>query len=114
MIFPLSKHPLNECAPLVKSLFGSPEVSHVKASFYRISAAYARARADFGAFYRDGMLYLACINDITLIEPGERMELAHDLVIAVLLGKDSFNLGELAMHPILDTLATSPSILLVD
>ena len=105
---PSVKASLNECTPLVKSLFGSTEVSQVKASFYRISAAYARAKSDFGAFYRDGMLYLACINDITRIEVGERLELAHDLVVAVLLGKESFNLGELSMHPILVTLTQVP------
>lgn len=105
---PSVKASLNECTPLVKSLFGSTEVSQVKASFYRIAAAYARAKSDFGAFYRDGMLYLACINDVTRIEVGERLELAHDLVVAVLLGKESFNLGELSMHPILVTLAQVP------
>lgn len=75
----------------------------IHASYYRVSADYHKAKAEYTSYYRNALLYLACVKteDLPQIEAQER---AYDLSIAALLGETIYNFGELLLHPILDSL----------
>ncbi|KAL2024761.1 hypothetical protein VTK56DRAFT_5582 [Thermocarpiscus australiensis] len=75
----------------------------VHAAFYGANANYYQAKADFGSYYRNALLYLACI-DIKSLSPSERRNRAYDLAIAALVSTSIYNFGELLLHPILDAL----------
>ncbi|POY72842.1 hypothetical protein BMF94_4097 [Rhodotorula taiwanensis] len=76
----------------------------VHASFYRVSGDYYKAKAEFADYYRNSLRYLACVDIEKDLTEAERVERAHDLGIAALLGLSIYNFGELLMHPILDAL----------
>ncbi|KAK4108208.1 PCI-domain-containing protein [Canariomyces notabilis] len=76
----------------------------VHAAFYGANADYYQAKADFGSYYRNALLYLACI-DIKQLSPAERRNRAYDLAVAALVSTSIYNFGELLLHPILDALA---------
>ncbi|CAG8972891.1 hypothetical protein HYALB_00001311 [Hymenoscyphus albidus] len=76
----------------------------VHASFYRVNAEYYQSKSDFAAYYRNALLYLACI-ELQGLTPQERRNRAYDLSIAALISDTIYNFGELLLHPILDTLA---------
>lgn len=76
----------------------------VHAAFYGANADYYQAKADFGSYYRNALLYLACI-DIKSLSPNERRSRAYDLSIAALVSTSIYNFGELLLHPILDALS---------
>ncbi|CDH48641.1 proteasome regulatory particle subunit [Lichtheimia corymbifera JMRC:FSU:9682] len=78
----------------------------IYASFYRVSADYYKAKAEYAQYYKSALLFLACIN-IDEISPEERVSRAYDLAIAALLGDMIYNFGELLMHPILDSLSNT-------
>jgi 26S proteasome regulatory subunit N9 len=78
----------------------------VHAAFYGANADYYQAKADFGSYYRNALLYLACI-DIKSLSPAERRNRAYDLSLAALVGSSIHNFGELLLHPILDALSES-------
>lgn len=78
----------------------------VHAAFYRANADYYQAKMDFGSYYRNALLFLACI-DIQSLSPAERRSRAYDLSIAALVSTSIYNFGELLLHPILDALAES-------
>ncbi len=61
-------------------------------------------KADYVAFYRSSLLFLACIDVDKDLSPSERLTRAHDLSIAALLGETIYNFGELLQHPILAAL----------
>jgi len=75
----------------------------VHAAFYRVNAEYYQSNLEFASYYRNALLYLACIdlNDLTTIERKSR---AYDLSIAALVSDSIYNFGELLLHPILDSL----------
>ncbi|CAN6640847.1 26S proteasome regulatory subunit Rpn9p [Trichomonascus vanleenenianus] len=75
----------------------------INAAFYAVNSEYYKSKADFTTYYRNALLYLACIKveDLTLLQQQER---AYDLAIAALLGDKIYNFGELLLHPILDSL----------
>lgn len=76
----------------------------INASYYDVSAELNKTKADFTAYYRNALLYLACINlnkDLTVLAQQQR---AYDLSIAAILGDKIYNFGELLLHPILDSL----------
>lgn len=75
----------------------------VHASFYRVNADYYQAKLDFASYYKNALLYLACINleDLT---PTERRVRAYDLSLAALVSHTIYNFGELLLHPILQSL----------
>lgn len=75
----------------------------VHAAFYRANADYYQAKMDFGAYYKNALLYLACI-DLQSLSPAERRSRAYDLSIAALVSTSIYNFGELLLHPILDAL----------
>ncbi|KAI9684052.1 MAG: 26S proteasome regulatory subunit [Bathelium mastoideum] len=79
----------------------------VHASFYEVSADYYHARHEFAAYYKNALLYLACIELGELTEQ-ERAARAHDLAIAALVSDAIYNFGELLLHPILDALRPTP------
>lgn len=78
----------------------------VSAAFYSAQADYYQAQADFASYYRNALLYLACI-DVSALTPEERRSRAYDLAIAALASTSIYNFGELLLHPILDALTLS-------
>ena len=76
----------------------------VHAAFYRANADYYQAKTDFGAYYKNALLYLACI-DIKSLNPTERRNRAWSLSLAALVSPTIYNFGELLLHPILDVLS---------
>ena len=66
-------------------------------------ADYYKANADFASYYRNALLYLACI-DLSNISAAERKARAYDLGIAALVSDSIYNFGELLLHPILGAL----------
>jgi 26S proteasome regulatory subunit N9 len=68
---------------------------------------------DFAAYYKNALLYLACISldDLTT---EERQSRAYDLSISALVSDSIYNFGELLMHPILDSLNNTPNSWLRD
>ncbi|KAK1830538.1 hypothetical protein QBC39DRAFT_383222 [Podospora conica] len=79
----------------------------VHAAFYGAQAEYYQAKADYGAYYRNALLYLACI-DITSLSPAEQRSRAYDLAVAALVSANIYNFGELLLHPILRALTDRP------
>jgi 26S proteasome regulatory subunit N9 len=79
----------------------------IHASFYRVSADYNKAKAEYNQFYKNALLFLACVR-LEDLSTAERAERAFDLAIAALLGDSIYNFGELLMHPILDALKGTP------
>ncbi|KAI0895065.1 hypothetical protein F4806DRAFT_469806 [Annulohypoxylon nitens] len=75
----------------------------VHAAFYQVNADYYQAKADFASYYRNALLYLACI-DLSSLSPDERQARAYDLGIAALVSDSIYNFGELLQHPILAAL----------
>lgn len=63
-------------------------------------------KADFAAYYRNALLYLACV-DVNSLSPEDQHLRAYDLSIAALVSSSIYNFGELLLHPILDALAKS-------
>jgi 26S proteasome regulatory subunit N9 len=68
---------------------------------------------DFAAYYKNALLYLACISldDLTA---EERQSRAYDLSISALVSDSIYNFGELLLHPILDSLNNTPNSWLRD
>ncbi|KAJ1970461.1 26S proteasome regulatory subunit [Dimargaris xerosporica] len=75
----------------------------IHASFYRVAADYNKAKADFGQYYKNALLYLACVS-LDDLSAAEKTERAHDLALAALLSEKIYNFGDLLVHPILDVL----------
>ncbi|OZJ04412.1 hypothetical protein BZG36_02910 [Bifiguratus adelaidae] len=96
-----TKTAMDECDKLLDGFTTVETV--IYASFYRVCAEYYKAKAEYAQYYKNALLYLACVNidDLTVAEKEER---AYDLSISALLGDTIYNFGELLMHPILDSL----------
>ncbi|SPO05083.1 related to 26S proteasome regulatory particle chain RPN9 [Cephalotrichum gorgonifer] len=95
---------LDNCERILDG-FGSVETV-VHAAFYDTNATYYQTKADFAAYYRNALLYLACV-DVNSLSPEEQHNRAYDLSIAALISTSIYNFGELLLHPILDALARS-------
>lgn len=78
----------------------------VHAAFYRVNADFYQAKEDFASYYRNALLYLACI-DVNALTPTERRKRAYDLATAALVSDTIYNFGELLLHPILESLKAS-------
>ncbi|KAI6249977.1 putative 26S proteasome regulatory subunit rpn9 [Erysiphe necator] len=78
----------------------------VHAAFYRVNADYYQAKEDYASYYRNALLYLACI-DVNILTPPERRKRAYDLATAALVSDTIYNFGELLLHPILESLKSS-------
>jgi 26S proteasome regulatory subunit N9 len=66
----------------------------VHASFYRVSGDLYKAKAEYANYYKNSLLYLACVNIDTDLSAEDGVQRAHDLALAALLG-DIYNFGEL-------------------
>ena len=87
--------------------------SGVNAAYYSIAADYFKvgssperclftvgqqpfqARADYGSYYKNSLLYLACVDVAKDLSAEDRLSRAHDLSIAAFLGDQIYNFGEL-------------------
>ncbi|KAF8200203.1 hypothetical protein BJ912DRAFT_898190 [Pholiota molesta] len=76
----------------------------VNAAYYSVAADYYKAKAEYAPYYRNSLLYLACVDVEKDMSAEERLARAHDLGISAFLGDTIYNFGELLMHPILDSL----------
>ncbi|KAI4134940.1 MAG: hypothetical protein LQ347_001097 [Umbilicaria vellea] len=92
-------------AETILDTFDSVE-TEVHATFYRINASYYQAKLDFAAYYKNALLYLACI-DLKTLNPQESELRAYDLSVAALISDSIYNFGELLLHPILDSLTNT-------
>lgn len=79
----------------------------VHASFYRVNAEYYKVNREFASYYKNALLFLACI-DLEELDIRERQSRAYDLSIAALVSDSIYNFGELLLHPILDSLVNTP------
>jgi 26S proteasome regulatory subunit N9 len=95
---------LDECERVLDSFDSVETVVH--AAFYRVNADYYSKKQDFAAYYKNALLFLACV-DISDLSPEERKSRAHDLSVAALVSKTIYNFGELLLHPILDSLTNT-------
>ncbi|KAJ9125792.1 hypothetical protein QFC24_002576 [Naganishia onofrii] len=100
-----SKKSLDQCEEILAGLDDVEPA--VNAGLYGVSADYYKVKADYVAYYKASLLYLACIN---LDEQAKEdlVSRAHDLSIAALLGETTYNFGELLQHPLLNALDDSP------
>ncbi|KAG7085959.1 hypothetical protein E1B28_003485 [Marasmius oreades] len=80
----------------------------VNAAYYGVAADYYKAKAEYAPYYRNSLLYLACLDPMTDMTAEERLARAHDLGVSAFLGDSIYNFGELLMHPILDALDNTP------
>ncbi|KAF5372446.1 hypothetical protein D9757_009901 [Collybiopsis confluens] len=86
--------------------------SSVNAAYYGVAADYYKTlddgaslgKADYAPYYRNSLLYLACVDPATDMTAEDRLGRAHDLGLSALMGDTIYNFGELLMHPILDAL----------
>jgi 26S proteasome regulatory subunit N9 len=85
----------------------------VHASFYRVNANYYQGKQEHASYYKNALLYLACV-DVPSLTPQERQIRAYDLSIAALVSDSIYNFGELLLHPILDSLTNTPHAWLRD
>lgn len=66
----------------------------IYASFYRVSAEYYKAKANYAQYYKSALLYLSCV-EVESLPVNDRIERAYDLSISALLGDMIYNFGEL-------------------
>ncbi|KAI1847708.1 hypothetical protein JX265_009137 [Neoarthrinium moseri] len=92
-----------DSAEKILDTFDSVETK-VHAAFYRTNAMYYNSVQDYASYYRNALLYLACI-DLSTLSPAERKNRAYELGIAALVSDSIYNFGELLQHPILAALS---------
>ena len=103
---------LDKAEKILDTFDSVEEIIH--ADFYRTNADYYQMKGDYAKYYKNALLYLACI-DIERLGPNQRGERAYKLAIAALVSETIYNFGELLLHPILDALkAPSPHAWLRD
>ncbi|PYH52582.1 proteasome regulatory particle lid subunit RPN9 [Aspergillus niger CBS 101883] len=96
---------LERCQKVLDTFDSVETVVH--ASFYKVNADYYHTKQEFASFYKNALLYLACINLEDLSE-AERVSRAYNLSVAALVSDTIYNFGELLLHPILDSLTETP------
>ncbi len=82
-------------------------VFHICPANRGAGANYDQAKLEFASYYRNALLYLACI-DLSTLPPDERQSRAYELSVAALMSDSIYNFGELLLHPILDSLTDTP------
>lgn len=82
----------------------------VHAAFYKANADYYQSKQEFASYYRNALLYLACI-DLSELTPSERRSRAYNLATAALVSDSIYNFGELLLHPILEDLKAGDHLL---
>ncbi|KAK7546735.1 hypothetical protein IWX49DRAFT_589110 [Phyllosticta citricarpa] len=108
---PSARKKLDEAEHILDS-FDTVE-TEVHAAFYRVNAEYYKSQQEFAAYYKNALLFLACI-DLAKLPREECMQRAYDLAIAALVSDSIYNFGELLLHPILDSLVNTPQAWLRD
>ncbi|KAH9821006.1 hypothetical protein DFH28DRAFT_951221 [Melampsora americana] len=98
---------MNECRKILDHL--DTVDTSVRAGFYRVSGDYYKWEAAYASYYKTSLLYLACLPNVNVdLSLESRIQRAHDLGLAALLGDTIYNFGELLQHPILDSLNGTP------
>ncbi|KAH9473920.1 hypothetical protein MJO28_000247 [Puccinia striiformis f. sp. tritici] len=98
---------MDECRTIIDKL-DSVDTS-VRAGFYRVSADYFKWEAAYASYYKTSLLYLACLPNVNVdLDLESRVQRAHDLGLAALLGDTIYNFGELLQHQILESLTGTP------
>lgn len=69
--------------------------STVNAAYYGVAADYYKAKAEYAPYYRNSLLYLACVDIEKDMSAEERLSRAHDLSVSALIGDTIYNFGEL-------------------
>ncbi|CAE6531428.1 unnamed protein product [Rhizoctonia solani] len=107
-----TKVDMDECQKILDDLDGVEPSVH--AAYYEVAADYYKAKADYVPYYKNSLLYLACIDVEGDLTSDQRLVRAHDLSIAALLGETIYNFGELLQHPIMASLDNTPQQWLKD
>jgi len=102
------KQNLEECKVLLESLQekldGIAGVDpYVHSNFYRAQAEYHRLRDRPTEYYRNALQYLSYTPLESLTEE-EKGDFAYNLGVAALAGEDTYNFGDLLVHPIVESL----------
>jgi 26S proteasome regulatory subunit N9 len=87
------KSSLDECEKLLGEIDSVDMV--VNAGYYLVAAEYFKVKADYAPYYKNALLYLACIDEKKELSEQDMRQRAHDLCIAALLGETIYNFGEL-------------------
>jgi len=103
---------IDESSKVIDTLDGVETTVH--AAYYGVAADYYKTKADYVKYYKNSLLYLACVDPTKDLTPLERLTRAHDLGISAMLGETIYNFGELLIHPILDALDGSEQAWLKD
>lgn len=77
--------------------------ARVYASYYQASYEYSKVKGNPQEYYTNSLLYLT-YTPLASIPASAQSQLASDIGLAALLGKNIYNFGELLQHPILNTL----------
>lgn len=116
-----TKDAMDTCGRILDE-FNTVERS-VHASYYRVCGDYYKVcfeyghifsadtalqtKAEYASYYKNSLLYLACIDIETDLTQDDRVQRARDLALSALLGDTIYNFGELLLHPILTSLQSS-------
>ncbi|KAL1740501.1 hypothetical protein HDZ31DRAFT_47385 [Schizophyllum fasciatum] len=76
----------------------------VNAAYYGLAAEYYQRKGEYAPYYKNSLLYLACVDVDKDMSPEERLQRAYHLALSAFLGDTIYNFGELLMHPILGSL----------
>jgi len=106
-----SQKGLERCQKILDS-FDTVEAV-VNAAFYEVNADYYYAKQEFASYYKNALLYLACVK-LEDLSQEERVSRAYDLSVAALVSESIYNFGELLLHPVLNSLAETPHAWLRD
>lgn len=87
------KASLDECEKLLGEIDSVEMV--VNAGYYLVAAEFYKVKADYAPYYKNALLYLACVDDEKELSLEDRRQRAHDLCIAAILGETIYNFGEL-------------------
>jgi 26S proteasome regulatory subunit N9 len=60
---------------------------------------FFQAKAEYAPYYKNSLLYLACVDPATDMSEEERLVRAHDLGISAFLADTIYNFGELVRFP---------------
>jgi len=96
-----------------KLLSDLDEISPVHSRYYLLASHLYRIQGKHTEYYRTCLKYLGSI-DLSTISPPDKLRNAFLLGLAALLSDDIYNLGELLMHPILDSLTNTSNYWLVE
>lgn len=91
-----SKTDMDEAFKKLEEVSEGPDMeAGVRAACYGVGADYYKAKGEYSPYYRNSLLFLACIDVERDITPEDRLMRAHDLAISAFLSEDIYNFGEL-------------------